>query len=134
MRPAAALLLLASVALAFRCQQVAPLFFLSMILDRPAHLLPHPSQVIDTYNLHVNTGNFTGAAALTFTDTVRYIIPGTAPECPYCGVYNGKDQVISLFVNGFLGAHPGSLSSSIRKLHSTSSSTCLLSGVQAGSL
>lgn len=71
--------------------------------------------MIDTYNLHVNTGNFTGAAALTFTDTVRYIIPGTAPECPYCGVYDGKDQVISLFVNGFLGAPPFNSSPVTRK-------------------
>ena len=59
--------------------------------------------MIDTYNAHVNVGNFTGAAALTFTDNVVYIIPGTAPECPYCAVYSGKDAVIGLFVNGFLG-------------------------------
>eukprot|EP00698_Gefionella_okellyi_P003790 TRINITY_DN13523_c0_g1_i1.p1 TRINITY_DN13523_c0_g1~~TRINITY_DN13523_c0_g1_i1.p1 ORF type:complete len:445 (-),score=107.27 TRINITY_DN13523_c0_g1_i1:51-1355(-) len=58
---------------------------------------------INTYNNHVNVGNFSGAAALTFNTNVKYIIPGTAPACPYCGVYLGAQQVISLFVNGFLG-------------------------------
>lgn len=59
--------------------------------------------MINTYNNHVNVGNFTGAAALTFTDNVTYIIPGPPVACPYCATYNGKAAVISLFVDGFLG-------------------------------
>eukprot|EP01121_Diplochlamys_sp_Union-15-3_P016671 TRINITY_DN5723_c0_g1_i1.p1 TRINITY_DN5723_c0_g1~~TRINITY_DN5723_c0_g1_i1.p1 ORF type:complete len:363 (+),score=51.62 TRINITY_DN5723_c0_g1_i1:20-1108(+) len=58
---------------------------------------------IDTYNAHVNVGNFTGAATLTFDPSVRYIIPGPKSDCPYCDIYEGKDRVISLFVDGFLG-------------------------------
>lgn len=64
---------------------------------------PLTRQIINTYNAHVNTGNFTGAAALTFDENVRYIIPGTQPQCPYCTTYEGKAAVISLFVDGFLG-------------------------------
>jgi len=60
-------------------------------------------QTIDTYNSHVNVGNFTGAADLTFNSNVTYIIPGSQPDCPYCYIYVGKDQVVSLFVDGFLG-------------------------------
>jgi hypothetical protein len=60
-------------------------------------------QTIDVYNSHVNVGNFTGAADLTFNPNVTYIIPGSQPDCPYCRVYVGKSDVVSLFVNGFLG-------------------------------
>jgi hypothetical protein len=60
-------------------------------------------KTIDTYNEFVNVGNFQAAANLTFTDDVRYVIPGPVSLCPYCNTYNGKQAVISLFVDGFLG-------------------------------
>lgn len=58
---------------------------------------------LDVYNAHVNVGNFTGAAALTFADNVTYFIPGSRPQCPYCDTYRGRARVVSLFVDGFLG-------------------------------
>lgn len=59
---------------------------------------------INTYNEYVNVGQFETAANLTFTDDVQYIIPGPIDgPCPYCGTYNGKQAVVSLFVDGFLG-------------------------------
>lgn len=92
MRTALFLLLAVACAAAFRCQQVRSAADPRLTL-----------QIINTYNAHVNTGNFTGAAALTFAENVRYIIPGTQPQCPYCTTYEGKAAVISLFVDGFLG-------------------------------
>eukprot|EP00294_Goniomonas_avonlea_P000900 CAMPEP_0114561282 /NCGR_PEP_ID=MMETSP0114-20121206/11920_1 /TAXON_ID=31324 /ORGANISM="Goniomonas sp, Strain m" /LENGTH=529 /DNA_ID=CAMNT_0001746905 /DNA_START=14 /DNA_END=1601 /DNA_ORIENTATION=- len=58
---------------------------------------------IDTYNQWVNVGQFQKAAQLTFSPSVRYIIPGPPGLCPYCGTYRGSDAVVSLFVDGFLG-------------------------------
>jgi hypothetical protein len=60
---------------------------------------------INTYNQYVNIGQFEMAANLTFTDDVRYVIPGPANVslCPYCNTYDGKAAVVSLFVDGFLG-------------------------------
>eukprot|EP00823_Brevimastigomonas_motovehiculus_P003898 TRINITY_DN2463_c0_g1_i1.p1 TRINITY_DN2463_c0_g1~~TRINITY_DN2463_c0_g1_i1.p1 ORF type:complete len:449 (+),score=86.46 TRINITY_DN2463_c0_g1_i1:46-1392(+) len=57
---------------------------------------------IDEYNKNVNIGNFLGATA-TFTDSVKYIIPGDHRFCAYCQTYDGKDRVVSLFTEGFLG-------------------------------
>ena len=86
-------LLLSTVAFAFVCQNT-----------------------IDVYNAHVNIGDFTGAATLTFDprsrrltvhvlllNLLQYIIPGQQPSCPYCTVYSGRDAVVSLFTRGFLG-------------------------------
>lgn len=77
---------------------------LALMASTSAASAPFKCQhTIDLYNSFVNTGNFQAAANQTLTEDVRYIIPGPVKICPYCGLFNGRAEVVGLFVDGFLG-------------------------------